>query len=111
MILWVDAQLSPSLAEWITGEFQIEATALSSIGLRDAGDFEIFTAAGKANAIILTKDSDFLNLLDQHGPPPRVIWVTCGNTSKAAMQTILKRELPHALELLSQGERIVEIRR
>lgn len=29
----------------------------------------------------MSKDSDFLNLLDRHGPPLKIIWVTCGNTS------------------------------
>ena len=68
-------------------------------------------AAGKSDAVVMTKDSDFLRLLEQHGPPPQVLWVTCGNTSNEAMQAVLRREFGRALELLSQGERMVEIRR
>lgn len=64
VILWIDVQLPPSLAEWISQEFEAERVSLSSVGLRDAGDFEVFTAAGDANATVMTKDSDFLNLLD-----------------------------------------------
>ena len=38
MKLWIDAQLSPALAYWISNNFMdIEATALRDIGLRDAG--------------------------------------------------------------------------
>ncbi len=111
MKLWIDAQLSPSLAQWIQQEFDLEASSLSSLGLRDAGDFEIFQAARKASAVVMSKDSDFVNLLDQHGPPPQVIWITCGNTSNLAIQVILKRELRAAVDLLSQGERMIEIRR
>ena len=111
MIIWLDAQLSPKLATWIEAEFEVEASSLKSLGLRDAGDHDIFVAAGKANAIVMSKDSDFLHLLDQHGPPPQILRITCGNTSNEAMQLILKRELGRALALLSQGERLVEIHR
>ena len=111
MIVWIDAQISPALAQWITDEFGIEAIALRTLGLRDAGDYEIFAAARNANAVVMTKDSDFLHLLEQHGPPPQTLWITCGNTSNAAMQAILRREFHRALELLEKGERIVEIRR
>ena len=58
MILWVDAQLSPSLAGWITDSLGLAATAVRELGLRAAKDFVIFQAAREANAIVLTKDAD-----------------------------------------------------
>ena len=67
MMIWIDAQLSPSLAGWITQTFGIEAQAVRDLGFRDAKDSLIFQAARGANAIVLTKDSDFSRLLDQHG--------------------------------------------
>ena len=42
MTIWVDAQLSPSIAEWLAKEFSIEARALRDIGLRDAEDEKFF---------------------------------------------------------------------
>lgn len=57
----------------------------------------------------MTKDSDFLLLLDKWGPPPQVILVTCGNTSNAHLKQILTKTLPKALELLNVGEQLVEI--
>jgi len=80
-----------------------------AMGLRDAKDTEIFQAARAANAIVLTKDSDFADLLDQLGPPPSVIWLTCGNTSNAVLRDTLRRALPRALSLLKKGETLVEI--
>ncbi len=109
MIIWVDAQLSPRTARWITANFPIEAVALRDIGLRDAEDKRIFDAAKEANAIILTKDSDFVYFLEQHGSPPRILWLTCGNTSEAALQQILSAYLPAALNLFESGESLVEI--
>ena len=30
---------------------------------------------------MITKDRDFVELLGRLGPPPKIIWITCGNTS------------------------------
>lgn len=58
----------------------------------------------------MTMDIDFVRLLDRYGPPPRVIWVTCGNTSNDSLKSILERSLPSALDLLNAGEALVEVR-
>jgi predicted nuclease of predicted toxin-antitoxin system len=57
----------------------------------------------------MTKDSDFVLLLDTLGAPPQVIWVTCGNTSNARLKEILMNTLSKALALLESGEELVEI--
>ncbi|HEY1171135.1 MAG TPA: DUF5615 family PIN-like protein [Verrucomicrobiae bacterium] len=92
-MIWVDAQLSPALAPWIQPELGEPAKSLRDVGLRDAEDSEIFSAAREANAIVLSKDSDFVELVERYGPPPSVIWLTCGNTSNAAMKIILRHSL------------------
>jgi predicted nuclease of predicted toxin-antitoxin system len=109
MTIWVDAHLSPAIATWITSTFEIEAIALRDLGLRDAEDVDIFAAAQAQGAIVLTKDSDFVDLVERLGPPPQIIWLTCGNTSNAKLREILSKTLPKALELLAAGEALVEI--
>ena len=109
MIIWVDAQLSPALAPWISQQFNIESVSVRRLGLLDAKDPVIFQAAREANAIVLTKDEDFTLLLDRLGPPPQVLWVRCGNTSNTYLRRILVATLQNALELLSAGEPLVEI--
>jgi len=109
MNIWVDAQMSPAIAGWVSSNFLVEAVAVRDLGLRDAKDQEIFQAAKRENAIVMTKDSDFVLLLDRFGPPPKVIWVTCGNTSNARLKEILTSTLPKALELLLSGEDLIEI--
>jgi len=107
--IWLDAHLSPELGPWITEHFRIEARAARDLGLRDAKDPEIYRAARDADVILMTKDADFIGLLERFGPPPRVIWVTCGNTSNAHLREILQGALPGALRLLERGEALVEI--
>lgn len=109
MNLWIDAQLSPALAPWITTHFpEIEALSVKHLGLRNAEDPEIFEAARSAKTVVMTKDNDFVQLLEQHGPPPKVIWITCGNTSNARMKMILSASLDQAVQLL-KTEDLVEI--
>ncbi len=57
----------------------------------------------------MTKDSDFLLLLDKFGMPPQIVWLTCGNTSNTMLKKILASTLENAVELLEKGEQIVEI--
>ncbi len=77
--------------------------------MRDSEDLEIFQEAKNANVIVMTKDSDFVSLRDRLGSPPKIIWLTCGNTSNTNLKTILSDTLPKAFELLESGENIVEI--
>lgn len=59
--------------------------------LRDAADEEIFMAAKEAEVIFITKDKDFVELLDRNGPPPKVIWLRCGNTSESRLKDIFAK--------------------
>lgn len=86
MKIWIDAQLSPAIAAWINRNYNdIEAESVGSLGLRDALDHQIFRQARQREAVIMSKDRDFLKLIEQHGPPPQIIWITCGNTSNTKM--------------------------
>lgn len=107
--IWIDAQLSPSLAPWIRATHGVEAFALRDLGLRDAEDAKIFEGARAADAVVLTKDRDFVELVGRHGPPPQVLWLTCGNTSNASVRTLLGVVWPRVVTLLEAGEPLIEI--
>jgi predicted nuclease of predicted toxin-antitoxin system len=109
LIFWIDAQLSPYLASWLSSEFGVDAKPVRELGLRDAGDREIFLAAKEIGAVVMTKDSDFVTLLERFGPPPQVLWLTIGNTSNAHLKDLLSENFIPAQELLSRGEPLVEI--
>jgi predicted nuclease of predicted toxin-antitoxin system len=69
MKIWVDAQLPPTSANWLSVTFGLKTAALRDVSLRDAQDIEIFEAARAENAVIMTKDSDFINLVCRLGTP------------------------------------------
>ena len=109
MTFWINAQLSPALAPWLTQRFGVEAFSVRFLGLRDATDRHIFMAARDARAVVVSKDSDFVTLLESYGPPPQVIWITAGNTSNAKMKLVLEKTFIAARDLLNAGEILVEI--
>jgi predicted nuclease of predicted toxin-antitoxin system len=109
MIYWIDAQLPPQLADWLSQTFNVEAYALRDLQLRDAEDEQIFQRARQQGIVIISKDSDFVEMVLRLGAPPQLLWVTCGNVTNRRLQNILIQVFPRAQELLVKGEAVVEI--
>ena len=110
MTVWIDANLSPALARWITEPFEgIETFSASYLGLLDARGAQIRAAARHAGAVVLTKDRDFADAAQRDAAQPPVLWVRAGNTSTPAMKRILSARLPAALGARSRGARIAEL--
>jgi predicted nuclease of predicted toxin-antitoxin system len=82
---------------------------LRELGLRDAKDIEIFEAARQPNIVIMTKDSDFVDLVCRLGTPPQILWLTCGNVTNRNLKQLLTTTFLPAIEQLRQGEMVVEI--
>ena len=106
---WLDAQLPPQLAPWLSQTFGVTAYSVGFLGYRDATDDVIFQAARAAGGVILSKDSDFLDRVQRLGTPPQLIYVTSGNSSVRHLKEVLIRTFPEAQLLLNGGEAIVEI--
>lgn len=109
MIVWIDAQLPPMLAAFMRAELGLNAIALKELGLRDATDRDIFDAARQAGAVLMSKDSDFVDLVQRRGVPPQLIWVTCGNVTNARLQVLLRSRWTSIAAMIDAGEPIVEL--
>jgi len=107
--VWLDAQLSPVLANWMRATFQVAAFPMRDLGMLECSDEQIFTRAKNEVDIVITKDKDFVALLERLGPPPQVIWITMGNTSNTRMKQVLQVRFPEAVEMFAKGESLVEI--
>jgi len=106
---WVDANLTPHLAPWLAERFGLTVFAVRDLGLLYADDPVIFETAHAEGIVIITKDRDMAERVTRLGPPPQILWITCGNTSNARLRHILEAALAGALTLLEQGEPLVEI--
>jgi predicted nuclease of predicted toxin-antitoxin system len=107
--LWLDNQLPPALAAWMRSVLSVECLPVRDLNLQRTSDPEIFTAARRANVVVMTKDADFVELLEQHGPPPQVVLVTCGNTSNARLRGLIQAAWPTIQAMLERGEMLVEL--
>lgn len=110
--VWVDAQLPPGLALWLREEGGVAASHVEDLGLLSASDSEIFGAAAESErrVVVITKDQDFATMVDLRGPPPQVVWLRCGNVSNSELHRIVAEAPSRAAQLLTGGERLVEVR-
>lgn len=106
--IWIDAQLPPALVEWLA-EWGATSRHVADLGLLAAHDEAIFAAARRALAVVVTKDEDFVRLLETHGPPPQVLWVTVGNVRNARLRSLFERHWPAIRAQLAAGEPLVEL--
>ena len=111
-VVWVDAQLPPALARWLRQSHGLDAWHVEDVAQLEADDPAIFAAArsGRA-AVVVTKDDDFVELVERLGPPPQVVWVTCGNIRNAELRTMVLGAWPRVAALLASGEPLVEVGR
>lgn len=95
-------RLCEPIAEWTGCE-------ASHVGTEYREDEEIFQAARSADAVLVSKDSDFVSLVERLGTPPQLVWLRCGNCSNRELERILEATLPTVIEFLRAGEPIVEV--
>lgn len=101
----IDAQLPPALADWLVAA-GLEAVHVREIGLEAATDSAIWNHALKTERIIITKDEDFTTRSE---PAPIIVWLRVGNTTNPALRSWFERRLPGILQLIAQGNRLVEV--
>lgn len=103
----IDAQLPPALCVWLR-ERGHDAVHVSEIGMIAASDTEIAARAEADDAVLVSKDEDFVTLR----LPDRFafLWLRCGNASNRALAAWLEPRWGQIAALLLSGERFVEVR-
>jgi predicted nuclease of predicted toxin-antitoxin system len=104
----IDAQLPPALAHWLR-EAGHEAQPVREIGLREAEDEVIFAFAQRTGVVVLTKDEDFVALAQGGDTAPVIVWLRAGNCSNAGLRAWLEPRWPGIVELVAQGQRVIEV--
>ncbi len=88
MKLLFDHNLSPRLVH-LLADIYLQSSHVAELGLDRAADDEVWEVARAAGFTIVTKDSDFNDLVVLRGFPPKVIWLRLGNcTTSHAEQTL-----------------------
>ncbi len=89
MKLLFDHNLSPRLVQRLIDLFP-SSTHVYLLGLEETDDREIWDYAKNHNFTIVTRDSDYHELLVLRGFPPKVIWIRRGNCSTVEIESILR---------------------
>jgi predicted nuclease of predicted toxin-antitoxin system len=80
--IWLDNQLSSSLAKIMQSELNMNVKSAFILQSAKLPDKEIFDRAKKNGfIIIITKDADFPALVTQYGSPSKIIKLNIGNSS------------------------------
>jgi predicted nuclease of predicted toxin-antitoxin system len=105
----VDAQLPPSLARFLTDRGH-EAVHVFDLLSHDSPDRVIAEKAISLDAVVVTKDDDFVKRSDANGAPPQILWIRLGNCRNAALMQAIGSSLDSIVAALERGERVVEFR-
>jgi predicted nuclease of predicted toxin-antitoxin system len=105
----VDAQLPPALVRALK-EAGHEAEHVEEVGLRHAKDPVILEYARHVQAILITKDEDFVERYRRRTADCRVLWLRIGNASTRRLLAWLMPLMPVLLVRLEAGDRFIEVR-
>lgn len=88
MKLLFDQNISYRIVKKVSDKFS-GCLHVSSCGLNDAEDSDIWSFAKLNNYTIVTSDSDFYDLALVRGIPPKIIWIREGNLSTSELANLL----------------------
>jgi len=109
MKILLDANISWKLVNSLKPVYG-ECAHVDLIGLRiPADDIIIWNYALENGYTIITKDSDFLNLLEIKGFPPKIVLLKTGNNSSRALLELLKKIKPIIEDLEKSEYGLLEI--
>ena len=86
-----DENLSPGL-KYALRDIYPQSLHVFDIGLDEVDDPAIWEYAKDVGYIIVTKDSDFLEISDRLGHPPKVVRLRCGNCPTSEVEALLRKE-------------------
>lgn len=88
----------------IISEYFPEAAQIRFVGHENSSDIEIWEYAKNNGYSIVTFDSDFIDITNLKGFPPKIIWLRIGNTSTEEIATILIENRSRIKEFLENQE-------
>ena len=103
----MDENLPLALVRWLRSR-DVDADHTSALALNATSDLEIARRAEGMDAVVVTKDGDYVGLACS-GRGPRVVHVRSGNLGTDRLIALFERVWPGVVEALAGGERVVEI--
>jgi predicted nuclease of predicted toxin-antitoxin system len=92
MKLLFDQNLSFKLCEQLADLFP-GSSHVRLLNLAAADDRDIWRFAAADNYALVSLDADFAEMAALLGPPPKVIWLRCGNQPTSHVATLLRENV------------------
>jgi predicted nuclease of predicted toxin-antitoxin system len=109
MKILLDANISWKLVNSLKPIFG-DCAHVDFIGLNvPAEDIDIWNYAQDNGYIIITKDNDFIDLLELNGYPPKIVLLKTGNNSSQALMELLINVKPMIEDLKINNYGLLEI--
>ncbi len=89
MKLLFDQNLSFKLCERLAGIFP-DSNQVRRLNLEQADDRAIWQFAKANGFTVVSLDSDFADMAALYGPPPKVIWLRCGNQTNTFIEKLFR---------------------
>jgi predicted nuclease of predicted toxin-antitoxin system len=89
MKLLFDHNVSPRLVQRLA-DLAPDSTHVALVGLEAADDRVVWQFAADHGYTIVTKDTDFNDLVVLLGTPPKIIWLRLGNCTTQHIEQILR---------------------
>ena len=105
----VDQNLPLRLVDLLT-DLGHEAVHVKALGLTTAPDPAIWRHAVARDAIVVSKDGDFLAFDRSPGAGARLLLLSVGNVSNTALFQRLLDSWPSVVDRFRAGDRLVELR-
>ena len=105
----IDTNLPKALSHWINSKGHSSEHVLD-LNLAQAKDNVVWRRAQATDAVIVSKDEDFADLVRRSTEGPQVVWLRTGNGTRRDLLLFLE-PLWNVIEArLVTGERLIEVR-
>ena len=103
MKLLLDENLSPRLVQRLASDFP-GSDHVDALGLHGKSDADVWAHARQHGFVIVSKDDDFRQMSFLHGSPPKVVWLTVGNSGTDVIGLLLRNNKARIAALVEDPE-------
>ena len=100
MSLLFDQNISFRIIQKIKEDFS-NSKQVRELGLEESSDDKIWKFAKENNFTVVTFDSDFFEISNLKGHPPKIIWLRTGNTTTKNIIEILQQKKEIIIDFIS----------
>lgn len=111
--IWLDVNISPAVAKWMAEYTGLNVKSSYLLSFHALDDLTIYKKAkDKYFVILISKDTDFPEIITRLGAPPKLIYLKFGNCDNRTLWNSLKPKINDMIDTLVNTDiSIIEVNR